>query len=254
MNDATSNAIMAWSECTVKIGETGANDAMATDLFDVGAIKDKSSTLEPSDGDTLEMKKTGGSTYAKETGEGGFTLNTRVIEPDETLLTNLGLGESNGAEFQVNTHVVDGYWSVEVTPKNVGAIGIRAPKTSITYKPGWSEEDGNYADLSFEILKGQAGYWYSRFKKLASALPLSADTLYFSSAADESTGKTVTVTTSATSVTATSSDSSWCTVAPTGTSVKVTVKANETGAQRTALVTIKAEGKTSTLRVVQIPA
>jgi hypothetical protein len=35
----------------------------------------------------------------------------------------------------------------------------------VTAKPGWSEEDGNYIDLDFDILKGAAGYWYSRFTK-----------------------------------------------------------------------------------------
>ncbi len=51
----------------------------------------------------------------------------------------------------------------------MGAKGIKAPKCSITYKPGWSEEDGNYADIDFEILKGDGGYWYSIFKKAAAS-------------------------------------------------------------------------------------
>ena len=27
------------------------------------------------------------------------------------------------------------------------------------------EEEGNYADIEFEIIKGAAGYWYSKFTK-----------------------------------------------------------------------------------------
>lgn len=160
--------IMAWSKCSFEIGKTGENDAMATTLTNIGKIKDKSSTLEPSDGDALEMKATGGETVAKETQEGGFKAVTRVIEPTDELLTLLGLGEaSEDGDFNVKTHIVDGDWSMKITPKNVGAKGIKAPKTNITYKPGWSEEDGNYADLEFEIIKGDAGYWYSRFTKPA---------------------------------------------------------------------------------------
>lgn len=157
--------IMAWSKCKVEIGKTGDGDAMATTLSDIGTIKDKSGELNPSDGDTLEMKATGGETVAKETTEGGYTLTVRVIEPDNTLLTTLGLGAAaeSGTDFNVNTHIVDGDWSVKLTPKNKGARGVKAPKCSITYKPGWSEEDGNYADIDFEILKGDAGYWYSVF-------------------------------------------------------------------------------------------
>ena len=60
-------------------------------------------------------------------------------------------------------------FSVKVTPKNVGAKGIKAPKTNIIYKPGWSEEEGNFADLTFEILFGEQDYWYSRFTKAAAA-------------------------------------------------------------------------------------
>lgn len=168
--------IMAWSKCKFEIGKTKDDDTMAETLTDIGTIKDKSSTLEPSDGESLEMKATGGETVAKETQEGGFKATTRVIEPTNELLTLLGLGEvvsTDGADkgdFKVSTHIVDGDWSLKITPKNTGAKGIKAPKTSITYKPGWSEEDGNYADIDFEIIKGDAGYWYSIFTKKAAGI------------------------------------------------------------------------------------
>lgn len=163
--------IMAWSKCMFEIGKTKEDDTMAESLTDIGTIKDKSSTLEPSDGEELEMKATGGETVAKEVQEGGYKATTRVIEPTDELLTLLGLGEAISTEspdkgdFKVKTHIVDGNWSLKITPKNAGAKGIKAPKTSITYKPGWSEEDGNYADIEFEILKGDADYWYSKFTK-----------------------------------------------------------------------------------------
>lgn len=166
---ANKKVIMAWSKCKFEIGKTKDDDTMADTLTDIGVIKDKSSTLEPSDGDALEMKATGGETVAKETQEGGFTATTRVIEPTDELLTLLGIGKADAAnkEFQVNTHIVDGDWSLKITPKNTGARGLKAPKCNITYKPGWSEEDGNYADIDFEIIKGDAGYWYSLFTKAA---------------------------------------------------------------------------------------
>ena len=164
---ATKKIIMAWSKCKFEIGKTNEDDTMSGTLTDIGTIKDKSSTLEPSDGESLEMKATGGETVAKETQEGGYKATTRVIEPTDTLLTNLGLGATatDGGDFKVNTHIVDGDWSLQITPKNTGARGIKAPKTNITYKPGWGEEDGNYADIDFDILKGDAGYWYSIFTK-----------------------------------------------------------------------------------------
>lgn len=158
--------IMAWSECTIKIGPTPADETMAKTLTEIAPIKDKSATLESSDGDELRMKQTGGKTIAREALEGGFMLKARIVEPADKLPTMLGLGAASGNEFQVKTHLVSIPWSVELTPKNTGATGIRVPKTNITYKPGWSEDDGHYADLEFEILQGSAGYWYSMFKKV----------------------------------------------------------------------------------------
>ena len=51
---------MSWSKCQIEIGKTGENDVMATSLKSVGVIKDKSSTLEASEGEALEAKATGG--------------------------------------------------------------------------------------------------------------------------------------------------------------------------------------------------
>lgn len=163
--------IMAWSKCDIDIAPTAANDEMAADgdLTSVGTIKDKSSSLEPSDGEVLEAKATGGETVAKETQEGNFLLKTRVIEPADELYVVLGIGKMQGDELVVSTHVVEGDFSVRLTPKNVGARGLKAPKTSIAFKPGWSEEEGHYVDLEFEILKGEAGHWYKLFKKQAQA-------------------------------------------------------------------------------------
>ena len=162
--------IMAWSKCVIEIGKTGDSDVMATQLTNIGTIKDKSSTLEPSDGDKLEMKATGGESVAKEVLEGTYVLKTRVIEPTADLEKLLGIAvDGSDGDVNIKTHIVSGDWSVKVTPKNVGAKGIKAPKCAISYKPGWSEEEGNYADIEFDILMGDAGYWYSRFTKAAAA-------------------------------------------------------------------------------------
>lgn len=157
--------IMAWSKCKVEIGKTGDSGAMAGSLTSIGYVKDRSAILEASEGDTLEAVASGGERIAKEGLEGGFTLTVRVIEPSNTLLKDLGLGTAGTAEgdFNMQTHLVSGNYSVQVTPKNKGARGIKAPTTNITYRPGWSEEEGFYADLVFEILHGEANYWYSHF-------------------------------------------------------------------------------------------
>ena len=162
---AKNQVIMAWSRCKIEIGTMPEAETMATSLSEIGVIKDKSTTLTPEDGDVLDAKQTGGILVAREQQDGAYTLATRVIEPTAELLTTLGIGkagsEATANETLVTTHIVDKYFSVKLTPKNSGAKGIKAPKCSVAFKPGYSEEEGNYADIEFSILNGDAGYWYS---------------------------------------------------------------------------------------------
>ena len=154
--------VMSWSKCEIKIGTS--TGTMATSLQSIGYVKDRSTTLEASEGDVLEAIASGGERVAKEALEGGFTISTRVIEPSDDLIELLGIGAEKNGELQITTHLINQPFSIEITPKNVGARGIRAPYTNITYRPGWSEEEGFYADLEFEVLRGTAGYWYSHFR------------------------------------------------------------------------------------------
>lgn len=160
--------IMAWSKCAIEVGKTGTNDAMATTLTSVGLVKDKSATLESADGDSLEMKSTGGETVGSEKQEGTLTLACRIIEPGQEFYTLLGIGAASDTNIAVQSHVVPDEYSVKVTPNKVGAYGIQAPKCSVSVSAGWSEEDGNYVDLTFGILHGAQAdskgksYWYMK--------------------------------------------------------------------------------------------
>lgn len=166
MPNPTTGIIMSWSKCKIEMGAAVIGGAsMPASLSSIGTIKDKSTTLEPSDGEVLEMKQTGGLRVAKEEGEGGLVLKTRVIEPSDDLYTTLGIAsvDSTSSELQVKSHVVSGNFGIKLTPKNIGAKGIKAPFTSVAFKPGYSEEDGHYVDLEFELLQGAAAYWYSKY-------------------------------------------------------------------------------------------
>ncbi|MCC8155481.1 MAG: hypothetical protein LIP01_15640 [Tannerellaceae bacterium] len=159
--------IMSWSECDIKIGKTGANEAMATDLKSIGTIKDKSTTLESAEGEVLEAKATGGKMIARQELDGTITLTTRVIEPEFEFLSgilNSVLNEDKD-ELKVNSLVVPEDFSVQVTPQNVGATGVRIRKASLAYKEGYSEEEGMYADLTFTVLACADGELYTKFKK-----------------------------------------------------------------------------------------
>lgn len=169
---AEEKIIMSWSECTITAGKTGENDAMQETLEALGTIKDRSTTLEAAEGDQLIAKASGGRTVAAEYLDGTFQLKTRIIEPPAKFFTTLGLGEagSPGTDSSetttIKTHIVSDDYSVKVSPKNIGATGINAPKCRLMVTPGYSEEEGHYVDLTADILYSPiTKVWYERFKK-----------------------------------------------------------------------------------------
>lgn len=169
--------IMSWSKVKIEVGRTGENDAMATVLASIGTINDKSTTLATEDGESLEAKATGGIVVATEEGEPVVTITTRVKEMDfdtEKMFTGATISE-DGDELVVKTNVVSDDFSVKLTPKNIGAIGIKARRTHVSFKTGHSEEEGNYVDLTFKILACEDGELYRKFRVKASDWQTSED-------------------------------------------------------------------------------
>ena len=73
-----------------------------------------------------------------------------------------------GDELTVKTNVVPDDFSIKLTPKNIGAVGIKARRTHVSFRPGSSEEEGQYVDLTFKILQCEDGELYKKFKVKAS--------------------------------------------------------------------------------------
>lgn len=161
--------ITIWLECAIDIAPCTADESFPKDgLESIGTIKNKSTTLEATDGETLELKSSGGHTVDVVETEGGFQLKTTVIEPTK-LYKVLGLSEDDyeaSGRMKVKTHVVEGRYAARLSPKRVGGMGIEVPVTQISFKPGGSEEEGGSAELTFKFIRGQQDYWYERFKKL----------------------------------------------------------------------------------------
>lgn len=160
---------MSWSKCKIEVGKTGDNDAMATELTSIGTINDKSTTLATEDGETLTATATGGIVVAEEQGEPVVTITTRVKEMSfdiEKMFTGASVSEDE-SELTVKTNVVSDDFSVKLTPKNIGAVGIKARRTSVSFRPASSEEEGQYVDLTFKILACEDGELYKKFKVAA---------------------------------------------------------------------------------------
>lgn len=161
--------IMSWAQCIVEVGLTGENDAMSEKLFSVGTINDKSTSMSTSDGDTLEAKATGGIIVAEEESEPTVEVTYRVKEMDfdtEGLFT--GAEEDESGELVVKTNKVDADYSLKITPKNIGAKGLKARRTHVKFRPGYSEEEGAYVDVTHKILECEDGELYRFFRVQAS--------------------------------------------------------------------------------------
>lgn len=163
--------IMSWSKCKIEVGKTGADEAMAEDLFNIGTIKDKTTTMSTEDGDTLQAVATGGVVVAEEEGEPQVSITTRIMEMDfdtENKLTGAVKAGTPGSEtLKVTTNVIPDDFSLKLTPKNIGSTGIKARRTHISFRPGSSEEEGHYVDVTFKILACEDGELYTKFKVAA---------------------------------------------------------------------------------------
>lgn len=156
--------VMSWSKCKIEVGKTGADDAMATSLQSIGIINDKSTTMATADGETMQAKATGGIIVAEEIGEPEVTITTRVKEMSADIESLFTGATKSGDDLVVKTNVVSDEFSVKLTPKNVGATGIKARKCSVSFKSGYSEDEGQYVDLTFKVLACADGELYTKFK------------------------------------------------------------------------------------------
>lgn len=158
--------IMSWSKCKIEVANTPDDESFPISLTNIGTINDKSTTLATDDGETLTATATGGIVVAEEQGEPTVTITTRVKEMDfdkEAMFTGATVSEDK-TELTVKTNVVASDFAVKLTPKNVGAIGIKARRTHVSFKSGSSEEEGAYVDLTFKILACSDGELYKKFR------------------------------------------------------------------------------------------
>lgn len=245
--------IMAWKKCKVELAPMPDDETFADDseFFDVGYIKEKTTNLTSNEGDALQAKESGGGIIAEEKQEGDFALNTTVIEPSDNLYVNLGVGSisDDGDELDVNTHIVPGEYCARLTPENLGAKGIKAPKCTVSLTPAFGDDTGHEMSLAISILKGSAGYWYKKFTHRGDLKLGKYKVSLENTDTSSAPAQTVEATTDSSTVIA-KSNASWCVVQVTSKTVKIGAKAN-TGEARTATVTITAGTQKAIVTVTQ---
>lgn len=157
--------IMSWGRCKIEVARVTSSQTFPNILVDVGTINEKSTVLSIEDVERLTSTATGSIIVAIEDGEPTVTLTTRVKEMDfdkESLFT--GAKQVIDGELNVETNVVVGEFAFKLTPNNVGAIGIKARRSQVSFKSGSSEEEGDFVDLSFKILPCNDGEPYKKFR------------------------------------------------------------------------------------------
>lgn len=243
--------IMAWSKCKVELAPMPEDESMADDsaLFDIGIIRQNTTSLSSSEGDALQAIETGGAIVAEEKQEGDFALATEVIEPSDDLYTDLNIGSKNGDDVDVKTHIVPGNYSMKLTPKNLGAKGIKAPKCSVSVTPTFGDDTGHGMTLNISIMQGEAGYWYKKYLYRGDLILDKYTVELANTDTASSPSQTVTVTTQEETVIATS-NASWCVAQVQSKTVKIGAQQNE-GEARSATVTIKAGAATAIVTVNQ---
>jgi hypothetical protein len=167
-----SQIIAIWLGGKCEIAPVTEDESMPSEGFvEIGISKQKQTTLEATEGESFELKGSGGSTVDIIETEGGFQLKTVVIKPT-TLYKTLGLTEDEydaSGRMKVKTHVVEKRFAMRFTPKRVGAMGVEAPVTQVSFKPGGAEEEGDSAEVTFKFIHGAQDYWYERFKHTGAA-------------------------------------------------------------------------------------
>lgn len=249
---AKERLIMAWSKCKVSLAPMPETEEMAEDsaFFDVGHIRQNTTSLSANEGDALQAIESGGAILAEEKQEGDFSLATEIIEPSNELYQLLGLGSIEGDDLKVKTHIVPGNFCLKLTPKNIGAKGIKAPKCSVSVTPAFGDDTGHALTLNISILQGDAGYWYSKFKFLGN-LKLNKNSVSLANTDTTSAPtETITVTTDAETVTAVAADA-WCKATVSQKTVKIGAQANSTQQKRNTTVTISAGGESAVVSVEQ---
>lgn len=228
-------AQLSWGKPTIEFGKCGVNGANPTVWTKLPYDPVENSTkLTPTKGEKKEAKVEGGENEAVK-----YSKNTYLFEFE----IRAALGRAKPIEDQDG--VVDGEYAFRVTPEDPACEGFLIERSTVSVEDTFDTAEGKKWKYSADVLKPASGNQVKPY--LAQALPVAPASLVFEKEAD-STGKTITVTSTG-AVTASSSES-WATVTVASKVATVKTTAN-TGPLRTANITLTADGKTSVVTVYQ---
>jgi hypothetical protein len=175
--------------------------------------------------------------------EGGEVIATRQDKSKYTFECELFATEGASKPIEDEDGIILDNYSIRLIPENRKTTGWVMEEASVSCVDTWSSETGHRWKYTFTGLKPDNG----KILKPYRALVVTSESLFFASAAD-AVGQTVTA--MATGAVTAASDQTWTTVSVAGNVVTVEVTAN-TGPERTAIVTVSADGRSIDVTVAQ---
>lgn len=232
-------SILSWGKCGLK-HTTSINGAPAAgaNWTDWPVPKEDTTKVTPTQGTKKEA-----------TEEGGDLVDVRYGKTKHTLEFEVFVKKGEDRPIEDIDGQIAGEHAFRIIPEDDTCEGIQIDRCAGVVDESFSTADGKMLKYTFDVLKPALGKKVKPYT--ANGLTVTPAALYFTGAAD-TTGKTITATSTG-NVTATSSES-WCTVTTAAKVATVKVTANSTGEARTAYVAITADGKTTQVAVMQIPA
>lgn len=198
--------------------------------------------------DTTKLTTTAGQEVTANE-EGGDVVDSRSGKNTYSLEFDQFVKKGKARDFEDEDGIVPGEFAIRLIPEDESAEGFVIERATIRVEENFSSTDGKIRHVVVKAIKPASGKTLKPYTH--NGLTVSVSELFFTSAAD-TTGKSITVTSTA-NPTAVSSER-WATAEVAGKTVKVKVEANTTGKVRKAVVTITADGKSALVDVTQIPA
>lgn len=233
-------AILSWGKPKIQHKESvnGAPVAGGT-WTDIDTPKQDTTKVTPTAGNEVTANE-----------EGGEVVDSRVGKNTYQFEFDIFVKKGQPRPFEDEDGFIKGEHAFRVIPEDDACEGMQIDRCTLRVEESYTAADGKMLHYVAKCLKPAAGKTVKPYT--ANGLTLDKTSLYFGSAADN-TGKTVTATSTG-NITAATSSESWATVSTSGKVATVKVTVNTTGNARTAIVSITADGLTSQVEVLQIPA
>lgn len=199
--------------------------------------------------DTTKITTTAG-TEVTAIEEGGDIIDSRTGKNTFSFEFDLFVKKGVARPFNDTDGIISGEHAFRIIPEDPTTEGVQIDRCTLRVEESYTAADGKLLHYVAKCLKPATGATLKPY--IANGLTLDKTSLYFSNASD-TTGKTVTATSTG-NITAATSSESWATVSTSGKVATIKVTANATGSARTAIVAITADGLTSQVEVLQIPA